>query len=66
MTILNKLSRVNRQYNTRKQLRNLPEHLIQDIGKSEQEISKELARNSFFQLLGRLLTSPIRYFNRGL
>ena len=64
MNILNKLSRFNRQYQTRQQLKGLPEYLLQDIGKSQQEINSELARNSLFQLVGRLLTSPIRHLTR--
>ncbi len=47
MNTRNTISRLIRQYQTRQQLNDLPLYLIEDIGKTPEEIKHELSKNSF-------------------
>lgn len=64
MEFKNTVVRLIRQYQTRQQLHNLPLFLIKDIGKTPQEIEKELNKNSFNHLitnkLSHLLTQSLK------
>lgn len=55
----NKISRFIRQYQTRQQLTNLPLHLIEDIGKTPEEVKQELSKNSVTFVLSQKLAALI-------
>lgn len=55
MNISNRVSRLSNRYQTRQQLRCLPEHLLKDIGKTRQEIAKELNKNTLLSLISLYL-----------
>ena len=57
MEIKNTVAKLIRQYQTRQQLQSLPLFLIEDIGKTRQEITKELTKNSFKQFIINKLKS---------
>lgn len=57
MEIKNTVAKLIRQYQTRQQLQSLPLFLIEDIGKTPQEITKELTKNSFKQFIINKLKS---------
>ncbi|MFT7054333.1 MAG: hypothetical protein ACJAU1_001895 [Psychromonas sp.] len=59
MNIDNRVRRLSSRYQTREQLRCLPEHLLKDIGKTRQEITKELNKNTLLSLIARFL-QPVR------
>lgn len=61
MKIKNRVSRLINQYQTRQQLRNLPEHLFKDIGQSNQKIKQECDKNGFITLL----LQSLRYLIKG-
>jgi uncharacterized protein YjiS (DUF1127 family) len=51
MKILNKLKLLNRQYQTRKELRHLPTHLLNDIALTAEANVKELKKNKIVTFL---------------
>lgn len=55
MKAKNTISRLIRQYQTRQQLSDLPSYLIDDIGKTPEEIKQELSKNSVTFVLSKTL-----------
>ncbi|WP_198552768.1 hypothetical protein [Psychromonas sp. Urea-02u-13] len=49
--VLNRLKRLSRQYQTRKQLRNLPSYLLNDIALTTESSRTELKKNRLVVLL---------------
>lgn len=60
MTIFSRVNTLIKQHQTRQQLRHLPDYLIQDIGKTQKEINKELSKNSLLHFMKRYFTSSTR------
>ncbi|PKH02072.1 hypothetical protein CXF72_13630 [Psychromonas sp. MB-3u-54] len=61
MNISNRVRRLSSRYRTRQQLRCLPEHLLKDIGKTRQDITKELNKNT----LPSLISLCLRHVRKG-
>jgi len=59
MNISSRVSRLSSQYQTRQQLRCLPDHLLKDIGKTKQDRAKELNKNTLLSVIARFL-QPVR------
>jgi len=51
----NRLKKSITQYQTRKQLLNLPEHLLKDIAVSTEQLAIEAKKNAVFILLRQLI-----------
>jgi len=55
MNINSRVSRLSSRYQTRQQLRCLPDHLLKDIGKTKYDIAKELNKNTFISVISVFL-----------
>jgi len=51
----NKISHLLQRYQTRKQLRRLPEYRLNDIGKIREAVDLELDKNSFLALVNSFI-----------
>jgi uncharacterized protein YjiS (DUF1127 family) len=61
MKILNKIRSLNRQYQTRQELRDLPTYLLNDIALTAEENVKELKKNRIITFL----MFSLRYLIKG-
>ncbi|MFT6927049.1 MAG: hypothetical protein ACJAZP_002678 [Psychromonas sp.] len=59
MNIKSRVRRLSSRYQTRQQLRCLPDHLLKDIGKTRQDVTKELNKNTLIGVIARFL-QPVR------
>ncbi|MFQ3176846.1 MAG: hypothetical protein ACJAYB_000992 [Psychromonas sp.] len=55
MNISNRVRHLSSRYRTRQQLRCLPEHLLKDIGKTRQDITNELNKNTLLSVISLFL-----------
>jgi uncharacterized protein YjiS (DUF1127 family) len=55
MNISNRVRHLSSCYRTRQQLRCLPEHLLKDIGKTRQDITNELNKNTLLSVISLFL-----------
>ena len=51
MEIINRLRHLNRQYQTRQQLKSLPIHLLADIALTEVMVKKQTHKNKMFPFI---------------
>ena len=58
---INKIGKLIKLYKTRKQLQNLPDFILQDIGRTKAEIAQELNKNKLLNLAA----SHFRYLLKG-
>jgi len=49
-----------RNVQTRQQLRHLPEHLFEDIGKTQHNVAEEIAKNAFISIIFQHLSHFIK------